>query len=124
MLDANYLGELEEWISSSLEKININLSSIKNLDDAKLAQKEINQFINGLELKKQEINIHIKEVRIQFDEEEPSKGLFSQRRRKDIDNDKDKVLLIWQKAKAALDKQINHMNEVKLELERQVREQS
>ena len=124
MLDSNYVGELGDWIAASLAEINSQMAAVETLDDVKIAKRRIKLFLEELEQKKREINLHIKEVRNQFDQQEPSKGFFSKRTRKDIDNERDRAILPWKKATVIIDKQIGEMKRFQYEIDKQVKEQT
>lgn len=116
-------GELSDWISESLNEINSQAQKVETLNDAKLLKKRIRLFITGMEQKKREINNQIKEIRLHYDKQEPSKGLFSRRTRKDIDNERDERIIIFNKALAIIDRQIEEMRRVSLSVDEQLNEQ-
>lgn len=124
MLNSAYLKEISNWVSSTLAQVNEQLVSIKSSDDAKLAKRRINLFINEIEQKKREINLHIKEVRQQFDQQEPSQGLSSRRTRKDIDAERNKLIQPWEGSQVVLDNLITKMKQTLFEIDKQIMEQT
>lgn len=118
-----YVTELSNWISSTLDRINKQTKSVNNLEDVKLCKREINLFIEQLEQKKREISLRVKDIRLHFDSQKSSQGLFSKRTRKDIEVERDKAIIPWEKVKSALDKAIDSMKYLLLLIDKQVAEQ-
>lgn len=118
-----YVTELSNWISSTLDSITKQAKSVKNLEDVKLCKREINLFIEQMEQKKREISLRMKDIRLHFDSQKPSQGLFSKRTRKDIEVERDKAITPWEKVKNALDIQIDNMKRMLLLIDKEVTKQ-
>lgn len=119
----DYVTELSNWVSSTTDRLNDQTKSAKNMEDVKLLKREANLFIEQMEQKKREINLRIKDIRLHFDSQKPSQGLFSKRTRKDIELERDKAITPWENVKNALDMQIDSMKRTLLVIDKQVAEQ-
>jgi len=67
--------------------------------------------------------MNLSEIRLHFDSQKPSQGLFSKRTRKDIEVERDKAITPWEKVKNALDMQIDSMKRTLLLIDKQAAEQ-
>lgn len=119
----DYATELSNWVSSTTDRLNKQTQSVKNLEDVKLLKRDINLFIEQMEQKKRDINLRIKDIRLHFDNQKPSQGLFSKRTRKDIDLERDKAIKPLEILKNAFDKQIESVKRTLLVVDKQVAEQ-
>lgn len=124
MLDSNYVEELDKWLWATLEEINSLIAAIRTLDDVKITEKRIRNHISDMKQKKREISIHMKEVRLEYDQEEPYNFLFFKQTRKQIENERDRHLLPWKKTKVVIDDQIGEMKRLLFEIAKQVNEQT
>jgi len=110
MLNETFISETSEFIAESLIEINTLTSTAESAEDVAILRRRIHLFVEEMEVKKDQINHHIQEIRIE--QRELTEGLSRKRTPRDPGQGRDRSRVPWQKMLVILEKQIVQMKDI------------